>query len=138
MSDKCEHDEWEDNCPCCLRYEISKLTKQLAERDGEIEQLELQIKQLENGDFYRQLEQQLVEEKKAAGYWMEQSCKDHNRAEKLEQQLSSYQGAVEVEGYVAGVPTDISTELYFASGWSKELGKFNNKKVRVLVMKEVE
>lgn len=55
------------------------------------------------------------------------------RIEQLEQQLSRYQGAVEVEGYIAGVPTDISTELYFASGWSKELGKFSNKRVRVLV-----
>ena len=38
-----------------------------------------------------ELEQQLADEKKAAGYWMEQSCKDHNRAEKAEQQLSRYQ-----------------------------------------------
>lgn len=33
------------------------------------------------------LEEQLSAEKLAAGYWMEQSCRDHNRAEKAEQQM---------------------------------------------------
>lgn len=48
-----------------------------------------------------ELEQQLADEKKAAGYWMEQSCKDHNRAEKAEQQISRYQGGIEVEGVIS-------------------------------------
>ena len=56
------------------------------------------------------LEQQLAGEKKAAGYWMEQSCKDHNRAEKAEQQLSRYQGGVEVEGVISEFGDILLTE----------------------------
>ena len=36
MSDKCEHGEWEDSCPCCLRYEMSMLAKQLEQANKEL------------------------------------------------------------------------------------------------------
>ena len=52
----------------------------------------------------------------------------------LTAELARYKQGVEVEGYVIGVPSDIDANLYFASGWSRELGKLRGK-VRVLVMK---
>lgn len=75
-----------------------------------------------------ELELQLADEKKAAGYWMEQSCKDNNRAEKAEQQLSRYQGGVEA----VGVISEFGDVLLTAPS-PIDIGQ----KVRVLVM-EVE
>ena len=40
------------------------------------------------------LEEQLAAEKLAAGYWMEQSCRDHNRAERAEQQMSTVNSVI--------------------------------------------
>lgn len=81
------------------------------------------------------LEEQLAAEKLAAGYWMEQSCRDHNRAEKAEQQLSRYQGGVEVEGVArsrgtsyAGMDCYVEVQLPM---------RYAGQRVRVLVM-EVE
>ena len=57
-----------------------------------------------------------------------------DRAEKAESELTRYKQGVEVEGYVIGVPSDIDADMYFASGWSRELGKLKGK-VRVLIVK---
>lgn len=82
------------------------------------------------------LEQKLADEQKAAGYWMEQSCKDHNRAEKAEKELSHYQGGVEVDGYRhckhCGDLQDISSECQNCDTEDPP------QRVRVLVMKEAE
>lgn len=58
------------------------------------------------------------------------------KLERTQAELNRYKAGVEVEGYVTGVPTDINKDLYFASGWSRELNAFSNKRVLVLVMKE--
>lgn len=71
------------------------------------------------------------------GYVMDEHTKALERAEVAEAELARYKQGVEVEGYVIGVPSDIDADMYFASGWSRELGKLRGK-VRVLVMKEVE
>lgn len=74
------------DCPYCRIDELEQ------DRDGWIRNFEIQEKVVEIAQQrVAELEQQLADEKKAAGYWMEQSCKDHNRAEKAEQQLSRYQ-----------------------------------------------
>ena len=51
----------------------------------------------------------------------------------LTAELARYKQGVEVNGYVTGVPDDIDANLYFASGWSRDIGKLKGK-VRVLVM----
>lgn len=81
------------------------------------------------------LEEQLSAEKLAAGYWMEQSCRDHNRAEKAEQQLSRFQGAVEVEGVVFAVAPNGQDVVGKLSVHLPE--NYIGQRVRVLV-KEVE
>ena len=85
-------------------------------------------------DLINEFEQKLADEQKAAGYWMEQSCKDHNRAEKAEKELARYQGAVEVEGKVYYSGDYCWVESYiFPDGYEWP----NGRRVTLLVMKEV-
>ena len=74
---------------------IAELDQQIAHKQEQCDQLAHQV---------LELEQQLADERKAAGYWMEQSCKDHNRAEKAEQQLAALK--------------QVSAELCDKCGWA--------------------
>lgn len=107
-------------CPYCHIAELEH------DRDGWIRNYEMQEKIV--GISQRrisELEQELADEQKAAGYWMEQSCKDHNRAEKAEKELSHYQGGFEVDGFsVGGVSISLDKPIPWGYG----------QKVRVLVM----
>ena len=113
-----------------LRREYPAVAELIAELESRLAHKQEQCDQLAHEVL--ELEQQLADEKKAAGHWMEQSCKDHNRAEKAEAQLSRYQGAVEVEGQVTMMENGLSVP-----GLNAVLAKFPYR-VRVLVMKEVE
>lgn len=114
-------------CPYCRIAELEH------DRDGWIRISEMQEKIV--GISQRrisELGQELADEQKAAGYWMEQSCKDHNRAEKVEKELSHYQGGVEVETIVKG-----DVELFnmgVLAVRNPKLKPFIGQRVRVLVM----
>lgn len=59
------------DCPYCRIDELEQ------DRDGWIRNYELQEKVVEIAQQrIAELEQQLADEKKAAGYWMEQSCNE--------------------------------------------------------------
>ena len=112
------------DCPYCR---IEQLEQELAEfKQWQKEDHDKLVQQVQTIDV---LEQEIEQ-------WKAEYAKVNQVRNEQDEQLSRYAGAVEVEGYVAGIPTDIDSNLYFASGWSKELSKFSNQQVKVLVMKE--